>query len=85
MAVSDAGDLINVKTDLSAILSMTVFLVGLFVVFHIGFGNGVVAWTIMSSKNLPILARLISILLAVISIHFWKLYMRKIIKRIDYF
>lgn len=85
MAVSDAGDYVNTKTMIIAILKLALMFGPLLLIFHFGFNTGIIAWTIMLAKGFPFLTIIMSIFFVIIGIHFWEYVMKRTIQKMDYF
>lgn len=85
MPASDAGDYVNVKTILKSIIQIALFLIPLIFVFHQLFHVGIVAWTIILAKHFPFISIVGSIFLTIIGIKFWERYMKRTIRKIDYY
>ena len=82
---SDVGDTINKTT----VTRGFVMLFGIFIIFMIGLfmilDGGIIYASMIFIKNYPIIAILISLLLAFISSRYWTNYMVKHMRTVDYF
>src|SRR5690625_155663 len=85
MGASDAGDRVNAKTMTLAFFHIGAFFTTLLGLFHFVFAIGIVYWTIILAENQTLIAALISILLSIIGIRYWQFFMKKTIKKMDYF
>lgn len=85
MGASDAGDYVNVKTMSQSILIVVLFFALLIGLFHYILNIGIIYGTVIMAKQFPLISVIISIFLSFIGIHYWKYFMKRTIRKMDYF
>lgn len=82
---SEAGDKINYKTVITAVIFLAIIFISILTGFNVLFDCGFVYWTMMLANKWPYLTILVSILLAICGLIFWQNYMKKTMNKLDYF
>lgn len=85
MGASDAGDYVNVKTMLQSILIIALFYALIIGIFHFILEISIVYGAVLMAKQFPLLSIIVSIVLSLVGIKYWQGFMKKTIRKMDYF
>ncbi len=80
----DAGDHITLQKSIVQAILLFFALMIMLVIFHIAFGFGLVAWTIILAKEWPLVSTVVSIITAIIGYRYYVNYAYKKMAKIDY-
>ncbi|TFJ92961.1 hypothetical protein [Lentibacillus salicampi] len=81
---SESGDKTRTSTIVWYGVIVLIIYASVLMGFHCITEQGVLYWTIIAAQNWPLLSSVISILMAVLGVKYWKHYMTKQMRKVDY-
>lgn len=81
---ADAGDQMGLIKQIIYTILFFFGIIAVLVIFQLLYGDGLVSWTMMVARKWPISSMIVSIVATIIGIRYWKSYIFKKMREVDY-